>query len=337
MRVSAEQLPERLRRGALAPVYLLSGDEPLQHGEAAQQVRARAREAGFREREVLEAADNFDWGQLATAAGSLSLFAEKRLIEVRLLTPRIGADGSRAVCALCENPIAETLFLFLAPKLERGQLKSAWVAAVERSGVLVQIWPVEGAALVPWIERRMRSAGLQPRQGAAALLAERVEGNLLAAAQEVEKLALVHGEGPVSLEQVAGQSSDSARFDVFDLADGMLAGELGRLPRILDNLRAEGTASAVVLWAIAREIRQLVQMYPPPGSPAGSQINDRRTAVYRSARARLSHQHLLGLLARCSRIDRMIKGQEVGDEWEALLQLAGEIAGGRPLAPDPTA
>jgi len=334
MRLSVPQLATRLRE-QLAPIYLLSGEEPLQLGEAAQSVRQRARERGYLEREVIEAGADLDWHEVGAAAASLSLFSERRLIEVRLASTRIGTEGSRAVSALCARPSPDVLFLLLAPKLERGQLESSWVSAIDRAGVVVQIWPVEGAALIPWLEQRLRAAGLEPQSGAAALLAERVEGNLLAAAQEVEKLLLLYGEGPITTDQVLKQSTDSTRFDVFDLADAALAGSLERVPRILDSLRAEGLAAPVVLWALARELRLLAQLGGGPhqgsGPPAGPAMIERRRPLYRAALQRHPRPRILGFLARCTEIDRQIKGQAVGDEWEALLGLSAELAGATPL------
>lgn len=335
MPIGLHQLLHRLHQG-LVPIYLLSGDEPLQLGEGAQWVRQRAREAGYTEREVMEQGADFDWGQLATAAGSLSLFAERRLIELRLSTSKIGSDGSQAICALCQDLAPDTLFLILSPRLDRSQLGSAWVSAIDRAGLVVQVWPVEGAALIPWLEQRMRAVGLQPDRGAAELLAERVEGNLLAAAQEVEKLALLHGEGPISLEQVARQSVDSARFDVFDLTDAALAGAIDRVPRILEGLRGEGTAAAVVLWALARELRTLAQMAQDPrrgiAPPSGAYLSEKRRAAYRSALQRHPRPRILAFLGRCAHIDLEIKGQAAGDEWDALLRLVTELAGAVPIA-----
>lgn len=334
MRLGLPQLAARLPR-ELASIYLLSGDEPLQLGEAADWVRRRARERGYEEREVLEVGGDFVWSELASAAASLSLFADQRLIEVRLASAKIGAEGSRAISDLCAQPTQGVLFLLISPRLEGGAKEPTWVSAVDRAGVVVQIWPVEGPALVPWLEQRLRGAGLVPEPGVAAQLAERVEGNLLAAAQEVEKLVLRYERGPVSVEQIRSESADSARFDVFDLVDGMLAGTLDRLPRILDSLRAEGLASAVVLWALARELRLLVQLATDPrgasASGGGRYLSDKRRPLIRAALGRHPRRRLLQFLARCSAIDRQIKGQAVGDEWEALLGLCCEVAGARPL------
>lgn len=333
MRSRVEQLAAQLAKG-LAPIYLLSGDEPLQLDEAARAVRQRAREGGYLEREVLEVGADFDWRELAGVAASRSLFSDQRLIELRLASPKIGTVGSRAISDLCTRPSPELRYLLLSPKLEFGPKEPAWVSAVDRAGVVVQIWPVEGPALVPWIEQRLRAAGLSPEPGVAVLLAERVEGNLLAAAQEVEKLLLRHGGGPVSLEQVRRESADSARFDVFDLVDGMLAGAIERLPRILDSLQAEGLAAPVVLWALVRELRVLVQMAGDPRRPAaptaGGYLSERRRPLYRAVLGRHPRSALLGFLGRCSAIDRQIKGQALGDPWEALLGLFCEIAGARP-------
>jgi DNA polymerase-3 subunit delta len=185
MRLRNDQLADQLQR-ELAPIYLISGDEPLQMREATDEVRAAARSQGFSEREVLDAASGFDWSALSAATENLSLFGDRRLLELRLNSPKIGQEGAKALTAYMESPPPDTLLLITLPKLERAQSNSQWYKRIEQAGVVVQIWPVEGNRLPPWIEQRLRRAGLVPEGGVVEMLADRVEGNLLAASQEIE-------------------------------------------------------------------------------------------------------------------------------------------------------
>ena len=250
MRIQFQQLAASLER-ALAPVYLLCGDEPLQLGDSTQMVRQAARTRGFEERELLEVDAGFDWGRLTAAAQAMSLFSSRKLIELRL-SARMGREGSDALRAYCDRPADDNLLLVVAPELGHKELKAKWVQAVDRAGVLLQVRPLDGARLVAWIERRLRERGLKPGRGVAPMLAERVEGNLLAAAQEVDKLSLLHGDGSLDADRLGRDISDSSRFDLFDVAEAALAGDRARIHRVIDGLAAEGVAPALVLWVLAR-------------------------------------------------------------------------------------
>jgi DNA polymerase-3 subunit delta len=338
MRLRCEDLENR-PADRLLPVYLISGDEPLQLGEAADAVRRQARQTGFTEREVLEQGTGFDWQSLSHAADSLSLFAERRILELRLSSPRVGAEGSQALCSYAQRPPEDTLLLITCPKLDRGQLGSKWVKALEQSGALVQVWPVEGRQLSAWIERRLRSRGLVPGPEVVAMLAARVEGNLLAAAQEIDKLVLVHGSGDVDAERLLEAVADSARFDVYHLADACLRGEVRRAARMLSGLRAEAVPEAVVLWALTREIRLMARVAfavdrgrSPSQAMAAQGIWERRRPLLQQGLKRLSTAELWTLLKVCARIDRVIKGREPGDPWDALHRLTVRLAGFPPLA-----
>ncbi len=340
MRIRLSDLEQHLGRG-LAAVYLLSGDEPLQLREAADAVRVAARRGGYSHRELLEVGTGFDWNRLLAEANNLSLFAEKKLIELRLPGGKPGQDGGAALAAYCAAPPPDTLLLLTLPKLDRTQLASKWLKAVEAVGVLVQIWPVEGRQLVPWIEQRLRRAGLQPGPQVAALLADRIEGNLLAASQEIEKLLLLHGPGAIDAATLTAAVADSARFDVFELLDSALRGEAARCIRILAGLHAEGVAAAVVLWALSRELRALLPLAQAVASGASAEqamsrarVWDKRKPVLGTALGRLRPPALLGLLAQCQQIDGVIKGARRDDPWrwleQATLALAGAPALGMP-------
>jgi DNA polymerase-3 subunit delta len=332
MRIRFQQLSSSLER-SLAPVYLICGEEPLQLGDAAKAVRDAARGKGFEERELLESEPGFDWGRLAAAADALSLFSARKLIELRVASARIGREGSEAVRGYCRGLSEDNLLLILAPGLERRELRAKWVQDLDRVGVVLQVWPVEGGRLVAWIEQRLRSRGMKPAPGVAALLAERVEGNMLAAAQEVEKLGLLHGPGDLDRDKLAGAISDSARYDLFDLTDAALAGDRSRVSRVLGGLAAEGTPPPLVLWALARELRMLASV-----SYAASQdgivaalraqgVWESRRALVQGALGRLSIGRLRRLVSRCADVDRQIKGLVPGDPWQALACIADELAG----------
>jgi DNA polymerase-3 subunit delta len=332
MRVRAEQLPQHLQK-TLAPVYLVSGDEPLQLNEACDAVRAAARAAGHDNREVMEAGANFDWNDLLAEAASFSLFAEKKIIDLRLPGGKPGREGGKALTEYCDNPPPDTLLLLTLPKLDRQQQNSKWFKSVERLGAVVQVWPVEVQQLPQWIERRLRSAGLEPSREAVRMLAERVEGNLLAAHQEIEKLLLLHGTGPIDAEQLAGAVADSARYDVFELVDSALRGEMARCLRILEGLRGEGIAAPVVLWALHREIAQLgsVAIDSAKGlslehAMTRAKVWDRRKTLARTAVGRLKPVQWLSLLDECQAADAAAKGADPRDPWLLFEQIVGRLA-----------
>ncbi|MEW8027375.1 MAG: DNA polymerase III subunit delta [Candidatus Thiodiazotropha sp.] len=332
MRLRNEQLGNHLQQ-QLAPIYLLSGDEPLQMQEAGDAIRHAARQQGYSEREVLDQGGGFDWSSLNTAAESLSLFGDKRLLELRLNSGKLGAEGGKSLAAYCERPAIDTILLITLPKLERAQAKSKWYQAVEQLGVVVQIWPVEGRRLIPWIEQRLRSAGLIPETGVVEMLADRIEGNLLAASQEIEKLLLLYGQGVVTPEKLIEAVADSARFDIFTLVDTLLEGDITKGIRILQGLKGEGVAAPVVLWALSREIRLLAEMGFEIKLGGGvdqvmtkHRVWDRRKPILRKA---LQQQvgHWQRLLSDCALADKAIKGQDSADPWLLFQQLARGMAG----------
>jgi DNA polymerase-3 subunit delta len=319
---------------SLLPIYLVAGDEPLQALEAVDAIRRAAHARGHATRELLAADDRFDWSRLATAAASQSLFGDQRLIELRIPGGRPGAQGGAAIAEYAGRPPEDALLLIVMPKLERDQTRAAWVKAVDAAGAVVQIWPVDADRLPSWVAQRMRQHGLLPEAGVAELLAERAEGNLLACVQEIEKLLLIRGPGPVGRDELTEAVSDSARYDVYQLVDSALEAAPARSLRMLRGLRAEGTAEPVVLWAIARELRTLAGVAhdlerggrPEQAFAAHKVWDKRRPLVQKAARRRCAHdwQALLGLCARC---DLAIKGQVPGDPWQMLEDLVLAIAG----------
>lgn len=335
MKLRYEQLASHLQQG-LQPIYLISGDEPLQVMEAADAIRARARELGFGEREVLHAEAGFDWNALTAASGSLSLFAEQRLLELRLPSGKPGKEGGAALSDYAADPPPDTVLLIICGKIDAASQKSKWYKALETTGVTLQVWPVEPGALPGWVLNRMRSRGMQPTPEAAQILAERVEGNLLAAAQEVEKLRLLFGEGPIDVLQVEEGVADSARYDIFELVDTALLGDAPRTTRVIEGLHAEGVEPILVLWALMREIRTLAQMAEELAQGRSIEavlgqfrVWEKRKGPVRAGLKRHTLKRWLQLLRRAGRIDRMIKGIEPGNPWDELLQLALLMAGVR--------
>ena len=341
MRLRYNQLRAQLDRGP-SPVYLVCGDEPHQLGEAARLIRGQARVWGFDEREVLEQDGAFDWGALAATADAMSLFSSRRLIDLRISTAKLGKEGGAAVRAYCERPCPDNLLLMVAPALDRKELVTQWAKAVESLGAIVQVWPLKGQELIRWLGERIAAAGFQPQPGVAELLAERSEGNLLAAVQEIEKLRLLRDPGPLTMDDLLGNLADSARFDLFALTDAALAGNRARVQRILTVLRAEGTANALVLWALAREIRVLAEAATAKArrsSPASvfsahKVPAPRQEAVERALR-RLSPKLLRALLRQCAAADRSIKGLSPMDPWHRLGIIADALAAGGFRLPPP--
>ncbi|MCP3866606.1 MAG: DNA polymerase III subunit delta [Gammaproteobacteria bacterium] len=334
MRIRLHELDNQLKR-AIAPIYLLSGDEPLQMGEAADTVRKRSREQGYSEREILDVDGRFDWGRLTAEASNLSLFAERRIIDLRVTGGKPGVEGGKALIAYAQRPPEDTLLLITLPKLERSQLNTKWFKGIEKAGVVIQIWPVEGERLIPWIEKRMRTAGLTPAPGVVSMLAEHVEGNLLAAVQEIDKLVLLHETGVVTPEQLAASATDSARFGVFELVDSALSGDVSRCVRILSGLEATGIPAPVVLWALTREIRTLCSLSreidkgrsPAQAIATRRDIWAKRKPLVNKGLSRSSTDHWRRLLASCGDADRGIKGFSGDDPWLLLQDITLGVAG----------
>lgn len=325
MQLKPEHLAAALKKG-LSPVYFLSGDEPLQLGEVADAVRAAARKAGYDTREVLSVDSAFSWNELSEAAGSLSIFADKKIIDLRLSTGTPGLDGAKVLIAYCERPPEDTLLLITAAKVTSASLKTRWFQALDKAGCVIQVWPLEAQDLLRWLQQRMQARGLQAEPEGLKILASRIEGNLLAAAQEIEKLYVLYGVGHLSQQQIFDVVADSSRFDVFKLVDSVLAAKVGRILKILSGLKAEGVAAPVVLWALTREARVLIKIKRALASGQNravvfknNQIWDKRQQLVSDALKRLSELDLNKILTLSAKADRQIKGREQGEPWETLL------------------
>ncbi len=324
MRIKPEQLSSALQKG-LMPVYFISGDEPLQLGEMADAVRLAARKAGYANREIISVETGFEWNQLAFTADSLSIFADKKIIDLRLPSGTPGTDGAKALIAYCGHLPEDTVLLITAGKLASGALKSRWLEALDKHGVVIQVWPLEGQDLIRWLQQRMQQRGLSADTDGLRLLASRIEGNLLAAAQEIEKLYVLYGSGHLSQKQIFEVVADSSRYDVFKLMDSVLSAGVNRIVKILSGLRDEGIAAPVVLWALTREARSLIKIkLALAGGQSrelvfkNNQIWDKRKQLVSHALNRLSDSDLTDILVLSAKADRQIKGQQPGDAWETL-------------------
>ncbi|HET9475134.1 MAG TPA: DNA polymerase III subunit delta, partial [Steroidobacteraceae bacterium] len=306
------------------------GDEALLVGEAADAIRAAVKRAGYLEREVFFIERVADWDAVRASTNNLSLFGSRKLIELRLPSGKPGVGGANAIVELLAAAGPDNVYLMITGKLEREQSGSAWVKAFENTGAWLPIWPIELERLPQWLSARAASHGLKLDDAALQFIVERTEGNLLAAQQELEKLKLTVTQGTADLAAVQASIGDSARFDVFQLGDAALAGELTRALRILAGLRSEGVEPTLVLWSLAREIRNAWGTTQNEGLNARSW--QRPSAALDAAKRRAARLPYARLAARISRADRMIKGQHRhGDPWDEMSLLIVEFAGRRTL------
>ncbi len=338
MRISTEKLPQQLQ-GGLAPLYTVFGDEPLLAIEAADRIRARARGDGYSERVVLTAEQHFDWAQLKICGQSQSLFAERRILDLRIPSSKPGVEGGKALQDFCAHLPADTLTLIHLSAVDwRGQ-KAAWFLALEAAGVMVEAAQIKRERLPAWLAGRFQMQGQQAGDETLEFLADRVEGNLLAAYQEVQKLALLFPPGGLTFEQVEAAASNVARYDVFDLGAIVISGDAPRLARVMDGLQGEGAAPPLVLWAVTEEIRTIGKLLSllNAGRPMPQAMREAR--IWGPARQSLIQRHasrhtlpqIEMALVHAARIDRMIKGLAKGDVWSELLQLGMRFA--QPVRP----
>lgn len=328
MKLRSEQLNPHLQK-TLAPLYLIAGNEPLLVQEAEDTLRQYARKAGFDWRQVIHVDTGFDWDNLLLETQNLSLFTEKKLIELRMPSGKPGDRGASILQSYAAKPEADILLIITTGKLDSSTQNTAWFKAVERAGVIVQIWPVDAEALPHFIKQRLHQAGIETSLEGIKLLAHYVEGNLLAATQEIEKLLLIYGKGKISAEQIAHAIFDHARFDVFTLVDAILQADAKRIVRILSGLKTEGIEPILVLWAITRQLRELIELALPPQHTSSSsntrqyqRVFPKRQALLQQAARRYPAKKWQQLLQQAALIDRMLKGMEPGNPWDALLGLS---------------
>ena len=340
MRVTTEQLPQHLNKG-IQPLYTVFGEEPLLALEAGDRIRAAVRAQGYTEREVLIVDSSFKWNDLAFAGSSQSLFASRRLLELRIPNGKPGTEGSAALQAYAAKLPEETVTLVQLPGIDWRAQKSGWFEALESAGVCVEARVVTRKALPQWLAGRLKAQKQDADAETLAFIADRVEGNLMAAYQEVQKLALLFPPGRIGYEQAREAVLDVARYDVFNLGEAMLEGDPLRLARMIDGLKGEGAAAPLALWSLTEEIRAIGKILT--GAAAGKPIS----MLVRDARVRgAAHQSLMqanyqrytmpqvtAALRHAACVDRIVKGLDKGDLWDELLQLALRFTTPRRTAP----
>ena len=319
----------------LKPLYVIHGEEDLLRVEALDVLRQAARQQGYLNREVYSAdSASFDWQELLHAAGSMGLFADLKLLEIHIPGGKPGKAGGDALQELAGRLPEDTAVVLMLPKLERAQMQAKWFAALAKHGVVLEAKAVSGAALPQWIQGRLKQAGLEIEADALSLFAERVEGNLLAAKQEIDKLALLHPRGHLlNMADAEAAVANVARFDVFQLAGAWMSGDAARTARLLEGLEADGEEPVMLLWALAEDIRILIRLTAAlkQGQSVQSVRNslrlwgDKQTLAPMAVR-RISIARLLAALQDCAKIDCMIKAAEVGNAWAEFKHLTLELA-----------
>lgn len=332
MELTPERLVAQLDNETLRPAYLIAGAEPLRVLEAADAVRARARAEGIGEREIFDVDARFDWNLLEASLHAPSLFSAQRLLEVRLPSGKPGTDGAKALAAFCADPPPDVVLLVTCDEWSR-QHGGKWSEAIARVGHVVVAWPVKAHELPEWIERRMRARGLRADRDAIQVLAERVEGNLLAAAQEIDKLALLDEGATIDTARMESLVADAARFDVFRLLDAAMNGQGAHAARMLAGLRAEGIAVPALLGMVAMELQRaaaLARVQARGGNLAAEfkaqRIWDSKQAAYKRALARHDAARWDEFVARIGRVDRAAKGRGDGDPWQQLERVLLAVA-----------
>jgi DNA polymerase III subunit delta len=340
MRINTEQLPSHLTR-ELKPLYTVYGEETLLALEASDRIRAKVRALGYAERAVLTVDTGFKWSQLAMAGNAQSLFSSRQLLELRIPTGKPGVEGGEALQAYCKALPQDVVTLIFLPTLDWRAQKAAWFDALDRAGVTVEARLVSRKALPRWLAGRLQAQGQEADEETLSFIADRVEGNLMAAYQEVQKLALLFPAGTVTFDQVRDAVLDVARFDVFALGIAMLEGDPLRLARMLEGLRAEGEAPPLILWTMAEEIRAVGKIVAGVANGKPFALLWREARIWQAPHqqamqrncARFSSAQVAAALRHAAAIDRIIKGLAKSDVWDELLQLGLRFARSAPASP----
>jgi len=330
MKIATRQLAQHLKKG-LAPLYAVHGAETLLALEAGDAIRAAARKSGCTEREVFSAEPGADWARLGASAANLSLFATRKLLEIRIPSGKPGAEGGKALEALCARLPEDTVVLVMLPELDWQGLKTAWFSALADAGTVVEAKSISREELPQWLAERLAVQQQHASIETLEWMADRVEGNLLAAKQEVEKLALLLPAGEITLDSIREAVTDVSRFERDALLEAIHDAEPGRIARAVDSLEAEGEPLPLLLWALTEELRLMMQLTAGE-RPRRFLDPDRTQRIQRTARKHDAASFDRQLL-RAHRIDRMIKGVETGDAWEEILEMSLALAGRPALRP----
>lgn len=333
MRIYPEKIQAHLKQ-QLLPIYYVSGDEPLQLQETCDAIRQACREQGCEDREVMYVERGFDWHELLSSSASMSLFSGRKLIELRMPSAKPGDAGSKALTQYAAQANSDDILLIISDKIEAASKRSKWFKSIDQAGATIQVWPVEAHQLPNWVNQRLKNVGLNASRDAVEILCERIEGNLLAAAQEIEKLRLTIQGDTVDAETISQAVSDNARYNLFSLIDKALTGNARNSLKILQGLRAEGTDATVILWALSREIRSLYlcREQLDQGQPANSvfkanRIWDSRQTLVGNALKRLDLKALSELLNLAATTDHSIKGLIREEPWQKLADLTLGLSG----------
>lgn len=333
MKLNPQQLAAHLSSGP-APVYLVSGDEPLLVDEALDAIRVAAVAQGYTEREWHIAERGFDWHELGASLDNLSLFAERRIVELRLPTGKPGDAGGKFLTALVAEPPPDTVFIVITPLLDGKTTKTKWASSLARDGVWLVLKAPDHNSLPRWIAGRLQRAGLTSDRDAVEFLAAQVEGNLLAAKQEIDKLELLADDDHVTVDTVRASVANGARYDVFQLTDAALAGDAERAVRILGGLEREGVAAPLVIWSLARDIGTVADVtyriaagIAPGKAMADCKVWSKRQPLFGHATRDLGPADARRLLLGAARTERIVKGSLKGQPWNALLELTLALAG----------
>ena len=333
MQIRPDDLARHLSR-KLDPLYLIHGDEPLAALEAGDQIRAAARRSGCEEREVLVVEQGFKWDAFVAANANLGLFGSRKLIDLRIPSGKPGVEGAKAFQAYATNPNPDNITLITLPRLDRATQNSAWFSALSEAGTTIAVQPVEREALPRWIAARLARQNQRASAEVLAYIAERSEGNLLAARQEIEKLALVLPAGELALEDVEKATADVARYDVFQASAAWLAGDAARTIRILASLEAEGEPVTLAIWQLTEDLRAVAsaqaalrQGLPLAAALRNARVWGRRLTAFERAIERISPEQIGEWVIDLARIDALAKGLTEGNPWDALSSLALAFAG----------
>jgi DNA polymerase III subunit delta len=334
MRLRPEQLEVHLQRSALSPIYFVSGDEPLQKLECIDQIRLAGRAQAYDERLVFNVDKSFDWDSINQATGNLSLFSNRRIIELRMASPKPGKEGGRILLEYVEQLNEDNLLIISSDKMDKSVQNTKWLKAVEKAGALIQVWPINPAQLPGWIQTRVQAKQKRITLDAARLIAQRVEGNLLAARQEIEKLVLLIDKEDIDIEDVINAVADSSRFDVFDMIESAFLGNSDRTLLMLNGLRNEGTEPMALFGAFMWEFRRLCSIAHQHDAGANLEslfssyrIWDQKKRPMNAVLKRHSTKSLDRLLNYCATIDKNLKSSQKLQAWDQFNTLLLAIAG----------
>ncbi len=326
MQIRFSHLKDKLAKSSIFPL-LVSGDEPYQHMLACDMFRARAKELGFTERKILTVETGFDWSELAHEQSNMSLFGERTLIDLRIPNGKPGAAGSKAIISFIENLHDDVTLLIQVPRLDRSGINSAWVKALDKVGGISRVWPLSEMETKSWIQQKLRAKGLTATGDVVTFITQQVEGNLLAAMQEIEKITLVSDNKKLDINTIHTLLTNSSHYSLTELMDVVLKGDAARIIRIIAGLKKEDVAPPLLLWGFTEQIRKLVESKPNVAAKKYAQEN----ILYNFCKIHqqntdVSQQDLnakiYDLLKQCARVDRVIKGRAFGDPWQELLQLS---------------